>query len=142
MKRTKKNGFTLIEMMVALAIAGIFTSMAVSSYMTHNIRHEVAEGFKLAGGIQTAISQYYVRGWSMPADMDALKLPPATGEYVANIDQARGTITITYGNNAMSKIANGKVTLKAVDNDNGNVVWSCTPDGTIIVKEYLPSSCT
>ncbi|ONU47764.1 pilin [Burkholderia cenocepacia] len=139
--RRKKNGFTLIELMVAVLLTGILASMGISSYMTHNIRKQVSEGFKLAGGIQTAISQYYVRGWSMPADMNALKLPQASGQYVSSITQEKGVITITYGNNAMSKLTGGKVTLKGTDNGNGNVLWTCTPDGTIITKEYVPISC-
>ncbi|WP_175888244.1 pilin [Burkholderia contaminans] len=142
MNKRRKNGFTLIEMMIALAIVGIVSSMAVGSYLTHTIRSQVSEGFKLAGGIETAISQYYVRGWSMPPDMEALMLPPANGEYVSSISQEYGVVTITYGNNAMGSIANGKVTLKASDNGDGNVIWSCSPDGVIIVKEYLPSSCS
>ncbi|MGU4699130.1 pilin [Burkholderia cepacia] len=137
----KKNGFTLVELMVAILLTGIFASMGISSYMTHNIRKQVSEGFKLAGGLETAITQYYVRGLGMPDDMDTLRLPPANGEYVSSVSQQHGVITITYGNNAMSKITGGTVTLKPTDND-GNVVWSCKSDGIIIVQEYLPSSCS
>lgn len=137
----KKNGFNLLEILMVIAIVGIVSSMAVNSYLIHNIREQVAEGFKLSGGIQTAISQYYVRDWTMPADMDALMLPPASGQYVSSISQEKGVITITYGNNAMSRLTGGKVTLKGTDNGNSNVIWACTPDGTIITKEYVPSSC-
>lgn len=137
----KKNGFTLLELVVAMGIVGIFSTMAISSYLTHNIRKQVSEGFKLAGGIQTAISQYYVRGISMPSDMETLMLPPASGEYVSSISQEYGVVTITYGNNAMNSIQKGTVILRGKDNGDGNVVWSCQPDGVIIVKEYLPSSC-
>lgn len=141
MNKRKKNGFTLIEMMISVALVGIVSSMAVGSYLTHTIRSQVSEGFKLAGGIQTAISQYYVRGWGMPSDMQDLMLPPANGEYVSSINQENGVITIIYGHNSISSIANGKVTLKASDNGDGNVIWSCQSDGIIITKEYLPSSC-
>jgi type IV pilus assembly protein PilA len=146
-KAKTQKGFTLIELMITVAIVGILAAVALPAYQNYTIRAQVSEGFQLAGGVQTAVSEYYANNGSFPADLTTIGMTAPTGKYVSGITEAgtatTSTVTVAYGNAATnSKIQAGTLILTGVDDGNGNIHWKCAPDGTTITTQYVPSSCT
>jgi len=138
-KTGAQKGFTLIELMITVAIVGILAAVALPAYQDYTIRAQASEGLQLAGGIQTAFAENYAQTGTPAPDLTTLNLTSPTGKYVSGIDQAAGLITITYGNAANSNLAGKTALLKANPDANGNIQWACGP-GTA-AKKYLPSSC-
>ncbi|PRZ42888.1 pilin [Paraburkholderia fungorum] len=144
LKSTKAGsaGFTLIELMITVAIVGILAAVALPAYQNYTIRGQVSEGFTLAGGVQTAIAENYAQTGVFAPSMATLGLTDPVGKYVSDINEANGVITVTYGGSSNTKIAGGTLTLTAKDDGNGNVHWQCAPDGSKVTTAYVPSSCT
>ncbi len=143
MKNTVQKGFTLIELMITVAIIGILAAVALPAYQDYTIRAQVSEAFSISGGVQTAVAEYYAQHGDWPADNDdiGLSITGAAGTYVESVVNVDGLITATFGNSSNSKIVGGTVSLQAGDAGDGNVTWTCTYDGTLVQKKYVPSSC-
>lgn len=142
-KKSGSAGFTLIELMITVAIVGILAAVALPAYQNYTIRGQVSEGFTLAGGVQTAFAENYAQTGVPAPDMATLGLSAdPVGKYVSDVKQAAGVITITYGGSSNTKIAGGSVTLTYKDDGNGNIHWACAPDGSKVTTAYVPSSCT
>ena len=143
-KQSAQKGFTLIELMITVAIVGILAAVALPAYQNYTIRAQVSEGFTLSGGVQTAVAENYAQTGSFPADLATVGITAApTGKYTSSVNLgANGAITVTYGAGANTKITGGTVLLTPVDDGQGNIHWKCAPDGTKVTKGYVPSSCT
>lgn len=142
-RTTKQKGFTLIELMITVAIVGILAAVALPAYQNYTIRAQVSEGFTLSGGLQTAVAESYAQKGSFPADLAAIGVTSAPkGKYTKSVGMANGVITVTYGAGANTKITDGTVTLTPTDDGQGNLHWKCTQDDSKVTKAYVPSSCT
>ena len=142
-KQSAQKGFTLIELMITVAIVGILAAVALPAYQNYTIRAQVSEGFVLAGGLQTAVAETYAQKGSYPVDLAEIGVTTAPkGKYTSSVAMANGVITVNYGAGANSKI-NGSGTLKLtpIDDGQGNIKWDCEPGGTV-TKAYVPTSCT
>jgi len=138
----KQRGFTLIELMIVVAIIGILAAIAIPSYQSHVIRSQVAEGLTLSSGAQTSVAEFIMQNGAWPADNTAAGLPVGTeirGDYTEQVTIEDNVIVILYGINAHADISGYTVTLTAVDND-GSVSWSCASGGTI-KRQHLPGAC-
>ena len=144
MKAVQK-GFTLIELMIVVAIIGILAAIAIPAYQDYTIRAQVTEGLNLASDLKAGIGELYAdRGRGSDINSGNLGIPAASyksGKYVTQIEVEDGTIEITYGNSANSKINGGILTLVPSVNDNLDVIWTCGGTGTTLPEKYLPASC-
>ena len=140
----KQKGFTLIELMITVAIVGILAAVALPAYQNYTIRAQVSEGFTLSGGIQTAVAEKFAQTGAFPTALSDIGITTApSGKYTTSVDLGTGgAITVEYGADANSKIATGSVVLTPVDDGEGNIHWSCAPDGTLVTDAFVPSSCT
>jgi len=137
--RKAQQGFTLIELMIVVAIVGILAAVALPAYQDYTIRAQVTELMGLADGAKTSVAEYYQSTGNQPADNTAAGYGGATGKYTASVAIAAGVITATAGGSANSAISGKTITLTpAADATAGTLVWSCA--GTVDAK-YRPSSC-
>jgi type IV pilus assembly protein PilA len=145
MTKTAQKGFTLIELMIVVAIIGILAAIAIPAYQDYTIRAQVTEGLNLASDLKAAIGEIYAdKGKGSVINSGDLGIPDATyktGKYVKQINVDQGTIEITYGLQANKNIENKKLTLVPTTNKNQDVVWTCGGAGTTLADKYLPSSC-
>ena len=152
-----QHGFTLIELMIVVAIIGILAAIAIPAYQNYTIRAQVTEGLTLGDGWKTAIAEYYANVGTMPAAIGNLAgTSQSVGKYESSIVVSSGSIVITYGNSANTKISGSKLGLIPYTNANNDVLWQCglaaapgsgsaTSVGgavtTSLVAQYLPTSC-
>lgn len=142
MKKLQK-GFTLIELMIVVAIIAILAAIAIPAYQDYLVRTQVSEGAVLSDGAKTAVAEFYSNtGRLVGNNASAGLATPASisGKYVANVTVAAGIITATYGNQANTAITGAANTfvLSPVTNA-GSINWTCTK--STVLPKYLPTSC-
>ena len=159
MNQRVSSGFTLIELMIVVAIIGILASIAIPSYQDYTIRAQVAEALVLAGELKPSIRDYYRDRGAFPLDNADAGVPAPEhliGQYVTDIAVADGAMHVRLGNNANAQIAGRVLTLRPVyvtANPSSPISWTCgsrsapagmTPAGsdrTDMLAAHLPASC-
>ena len=140
--KKKKQGFTLIELMIVVAIIGILAAIAIPAYQDYTIRAQVSEGLTLAAGAKTAVAEYYMERGAWPANNDEAGLADRhdiIGKYTEHISVAANVIEIKYGHDVHAAVFNQKIELRAFDNS-GSVGWTCASAG-VIQPKHLPGAC-
>jgi len=136
-----QQGFTLIELMIVVAIIGILAAIAIPAYQDYTIRAQVSEGLNLGGGAKTAVSEYYQDRGAWPADNNEAGLSVSNqifGKYVASVSVTNEVISVTYGNDAHATITGDVLLLTATDNV-GSIGWECS--STDLADKHMPSAC-
>ncbi|HTY49877.1 MAG TPA: pilin [Steroidobacteraceae bacterium] len=160
--KSMQKGFTLIELMIVVAIIGILAAIAIPAYQDYTIRSQVTEGMNLASAVETAAAETFSNTGSFPSTSAAAGLGSwPSGKYVTSVDLSTnaGAITITYGNQVNTAVAGTTLALIPYVDGNNDVIWVCgyntAPSGaneasgvtasgttaTNIPAKYLPSVC-
>ncbi len=140
--KKEQQGFTLIELMIVVAIIGILASIAIPAYQDYTIRAQVSEGLTLSSGAKAAVSEYFMDRGIWPTDNAEAGLADKhdiVGNYTEHIGVEDNVIEIKFGYDANAKIMDEKIELTAVDNV-GSISWTCASAGTIQAK-HLPAAC-
>ena len=138
----KNSGFTLIELMIVVAIIGILAAIAIPVYQRYTIRTQVSEGLNLSSTARVAVTDFYMNTGGWPSDNTAAGLAIPTeiaGDFTAQVAVVDNVINVQYGNKAHSEISGQTITLTGFDND-GSVDWSCASAGGI-QDENMPAAC-
>jgi type IV pilus assembly protein PilA len=133
----KQKGFTLIELMIVVAIIGILAAIAIPAYQDYTIRARVTEGLEMASSAKLAVSETAQTNNALPASQAATgyTTPAATTNVTSIVVGANGVITVTYTQAA----GGGTIILTPTLTANGDITWDCT-QGTELPK-YRPASC-
>ncbi|GLU37585.1 pilin [Pseudomonas sp. NBRC 100443] len=134
-----QKGFTLIELMIVVAIIGILAAIALPAYQDYTKRSHVTEGLSLASGAKTAITEYYSTKGEWPASNASAGVASSgsiTGNAVSSVEVDGSKITITYNTKVASAAT---LILKGSASDGGAVTWDCT--GGTLDSKYRPSNC-
>ncbi len=154
--KTMQKGFTLIELMIVVAIIGILAAIAIPAYQDYTIRAQVTEGLNLAADLKAAVAEQFAQTGAWPANNAALGITLIkSGKYVQGVAVTTGTINITYGGvNANANLAGTILSLRPTTSPNGDVIWNCgykaivgaavppsAVSTTSVTARYLPSTC-
>ena len=137
-----QQGYTLIELMVVVAIVGILSVIALPAYKTYTIRAQVAEGLNVSTSVKSSVATYTINKGLFPSDNESAGLLPATnyvGKYVESVSVNNNIIEIKFGNDANNEINGKSLSLTGLQT-NGAIMWDCGGSGNIS-SQYLPSSC-
>jgi len=144
--KTMQKGFTLIELMIVVAIIGILAAIALPAYQDYTIRSKVTEGLSLAGAAKLAVAETLASTGSYPTTNALAGLPvdtTITGKYVTSVTVgAAGKLTVLYsgvlgGNPTMNAQT---ITLTPLDNG-GSVSWTCAIANDTTRFKYVPAEC-
>lgn len=162
---TTQSGFTLIELMIVVAIIGILAAIAIPAYQDYTIRAQVTDGLNMATMAKAPVLDSFLERGVPPANRSSAGLTPnatdTSSNYVTSVDIINGRVSVTFGNSANAQIQGLNITLTPYETGNLGVVWRCgtapapaglslagTSGGTAAVylaptvpNQYLPSSC-
>ncbi|HFC6141721.1 TPA: pilin [Neisseria meningitidis] len=160
---TLQKGFTLIELMIVIAIVGILAAVALPAYQDYTARAQVSEAILLAEGQKSAVTEYYLNHGEWPGDNTSAGVASSSeikGKYVQKVEVAKGVITAQMASSNVNNEIKGKKLSLWAKRQNGSVKWFCgqpvtradtatnndavtaaTDNSNNINTKHLPSTC-
>ncbi|HEZ6071027.1 TPA: pilin [Neisseria meningitidis] len=157
---TLQKGFTLIELMIVIAIVGILAAVALPAYQDYTARAQVSEAILLAEGQKSAVTEYYLNHGTWPSDNSAAGVASSStikGKYVEKVEVKNGVITAEMKSSGVNKEIQGKKLSLWAKRQDGSVKWFCgqpvtrnAADDTVAADntgnkktntKHLPSTC-
>ena len=140
---TNQKGFTLIELMIVIAIVGILAAVALPAYQDYTVRAKMSEPMALMAEAKTSVAEYFISNGQMPAnETEAGVRSDIDTDIVASLNFATNIITITVKDIGGDTATNNTVEFSLKDTSSGTPEWSCKPGGTNgIQTKYLPANC-
>ncbi|EOF9597006.1 pilin [Neisseria gonorrhoeae] len=159
---TLQKGFTLIELMIVIAIVGILAAVALPAYQDYTARAQVSEAILLAEGQKSAVTEYYLNNGEWPKDNDSAGVAASSsikGKYVKQVEVKNGVVTATMKSDGVNKEIKDKRLSLWAKREDGSVKWFCgqpvtradAKAGTVtaandatngkIDTKHLPSTC-
>jgi type IV pilus assembly protein PilA len=162
----QENGFTLIELMIVVAIIGILASLAISAYQTYTVRAQVAEAINMGASAKVPVIDAYNNNGEPPADRSEAGMSAnavdSKGSYVSQVEIVTGRVDVMMGNRAHADVSGLVISFTPYLTESGGIVWRCgaapQPANTIPLQDvgativstwvaptiddrYLPSVC-
>jgi len=144
MKQKVQQGFTLIELMIVVAIIGILAAVAIPAYQDYTVRAKVAEGLSLGSSAKTGVAEFWSSEGHLPLNNTSVGLPTPLsikGNAISSVGVVAGVITITTvaDTSGLPTAAAGKTYKLTPVPSTGGIIWTCS--ATSIDAKYLPSEC-
>jgi type IV pilus assembly protein PilA len=142
MIKTNQKGFTLIELMIVIAIVGILAAVAIPVYQDYTVRARITEPLALLGEAKTGVTEFYVANGVLPATAAAVGIRTTIGTTLVSTMgiAANGNITVTMtAHPSLGSAAGTTIVFSNLGTSSGTIVYKCIP-GTIAAN-YLPATC-
>lgn len=140
-----QEGFTLIELMIVIAIIGILAAIAIPAYQNYVIKAQASEGMSLVQGAELAVATYHQEKGEFPTTNAMAALPSAAsiaGQYVSSVTVGTGgQLTVLYGGAKVNADLSGDKLVFVPTANGGSLDWQCGGTDTTVPDKYLPSSC-
>jgi len=149
MKQQMQKGFTLIELMIVVAIIGILAAVAIPAYTDYTVRAKVSEGIGLAAAAKTSVSEYYQAMGTMPTNAAAAGLGSAiSSQYVTSLTYSQsasnvGQISVTFNPTNLGgdvTAATSRIVFEGTGSGSG-VQWYCNTTANTLDAKYRPANC-
>ncbi len=142
MKQAIQKGFTLIELMIVVAIIGILAAVALPAYQDYTARAQVSEGIVLSEGLKGVVSEYWTNEGTFPTDVAQAGASAASGKYVSDVSVNGGVIIAVMKSKGVAKGIQGKTLELSPQTAAGSIKWACRTGSTGgLEAKYLPTSC-
>lgn len=143
-------GFTLIELMIVVAIVGILAAIAIPAYQNYTVRAQVAEGINMSAYVKTRVADAFLNRGSAPADRLAAGLTVAatdtSGKYVSALDIVNGVLILTFGHESNAAIQSMTLTMTPYETPERGIAWRCgtaaVPPGGVLLGTGSPTVAT
>jgi type IV pilus assembly protein PilA len=137
----KQEAFTLVEIMIVIAIIGILAMIAIPAYKDFTVRSKISEGLSLAAGAKTSVIEYYQTQGNWPTNNSMAGMPAADsikGQFVQSVNVQGNKVVVTFGQAAGDGLSGRDLVMTAIDNS-GAIGWNCHAEK--IENKFLPPTC-